>query len=176
MIPTLVRLHARPLSILLVLALAGCAHRPATLQSPASGASGNATPMESARPSGGTGDAGRTSSESALEFAAIHFGYDSAQLTPEAIDVLGRHLGTLRGDPALRVTIEGHCDERGTAEYNLALGERRAAAVRAWLSEAGVDGGRLRIVSYGKERPFASGHGEEDWPLNRRAQLVADRH
>ena len=168
----MMRSHARLLPLLIGLALPGCAHRAAMVEAPAPPALRGVNEVESPRATdASTGNTGRPA---AREFAAIHFGYDSAQLTPEAMAILDDHLRILRTDPALRVVIEGHCDERGTAEYNVALGERRAEAVRAWLRDAGVKDERLRIVSYGKERPFATGHAEEDWRQNRRAQLVAE--
>jgi peptidoglycan-associated lipoprotein len=74
--------------------------------------------------------------------------------------------------PTWSVTIEGHCDERGTAEYNLALGERRALATRRYLLELGLDAARVQTVSYGKEFPFDSGHDETAWAANRRAHFV----
>jgi len=70
------------------------------------------------------------------------------------------------------ITIEGHCDERGTAEYNLALGERRAVAVKTYLSSLGVSPERIRVVSYGKEFPFDMGHSEDSWSQNRRGHFV----
>jgi peptidoglycan-associated lipoprotein len=78
----------------------------------------------------------------------------------------------LKANPRAQVTVEGHCDERGTSEYNLGLGDRRAKAVREYLVAAGVDGGRIRTISYGKERPFVQGHDESAWRWNRRAHFV----
>ncbi|HCI19260.1 MAG TPA: peptidoglycan-associated lipoprotein, partial [Alphaproteobacteria bacterium] len=78
----------------------------------------------------------------------------------------------LNGNPSLTVTIEGHCDERGTREYNLALGERRAAAARDYLLAQGVDPARIKVISYGKERPAMAGSNEESWAKNRRAATV----
>ena len=83
-----------------------------------------------------------------------------------------RQAGFLKSNPALTVTIEGHCDERGTREYNLALGERRAAAARDYLLAQGVNQARIRVISYGKERPMASGSTETSWSKNRRAATV----
>jgi peptidoglycan-associated lipoprotein len=78
----------------------------------------------------------------------------------------------MRDRAEVRVLIEGHCDERGTVEYNLALGERRAAAARDYVVNAGIDISRIDIISYGEERPFATGTGEDVWQLNRRAHFV----
>ena len=102
----------------------------------------------------------------------VHFAYDSASLDGDAQATLFRQAAFLASNPSLTVTIEGHCDERGTREYNLALGERRAAAVRDYLLAQGVDSARIRIISYGKERPIASGSTQESWRINRRANTV----
>jgi peptidoglycan-associated lipoprotein len=100
------------------------------------------------------------------------FEYDSSELTPEAQAVLNENAATLKRYPSWTVTIEGHCDERGTAEYNLALGERRAVTARAYLVSLGISADRLRIVSYGKEFPFDAGHDETSFSKNRRAHFV----
>src|SRR5215510_13547082 len=102
----------------------------------------------------------------------IFFLLDSAEL-----DDTGRAAATADADVLKKyatwaITIEGHCDERGTAEYNLALGERRATAVKAYLASLGVSGERIKTVSYGKEFPFDMGHSEEAWSKNRRGHLV----
>ena len=92
--------------------------------------------------------------------------------TDASRSVLDANADVLRRYPNWVVTIEGHCDERGTAEYNLALGERRALAARAYLVQVGGSGDRLRTVSYGKEFPFDPGHDEAAWAKNRRAHFV----
>jgi peptidoglycan-associated lipoprotein len=102
----------------------------------------------------------------------VFFAYDSAELGADAQAALDTDAGLLKQYPTWVVTIEGHCDERGTAEYNLALGERRAAAARAYLVSLGVSGDRLRTVSYGKEFPFDPAHDEAAWAKNRRAHFV----
>jgi peptidoglycan-associated lipoprotein len=107
--------------------------------------------------------------------ADIRFEYDSAALTDEARAVLEKHALWLQGQRDVRVTVEGHCDERGTVEYNLALGEQRARAVRDYLSSLGVAGARLRVVSYGKERPLDPGSDEAAMARNRRAHFNASR-
>ena len=104
----------------------------------------------------------------------VFFKLDSAVLTPESRRTLERQADWLRLFTDLRVTVEGHADERGTREYNLALGERRANAVREYLSALGIDNGRMRTLSYGKERPYALGHNEESWSLNRRSVSVVN--
>ena len=100
------------------------------------------------------------------------FEYDSSDLTAEGRSILNLNATVLRGYATWSVTIEGHCDERGTAEYNLALGERRAVAARAYLVSLGISADRLRTVSYGKEFPFDPGHDESAYVKNRRAHFV----
>lgn len=100
------------------------------------------------------------------------FDYDSSELTAEAQRALNDNAGLLKQYSSWTVTIEGHCDERGTAEYNLALGERRAVAARTYLMSLGVPADRLRTVSYGKEFPFDPGHEETAYAKNRRAHFV----
>jgi peptidoglycan-associated lipoprotein len=102
----------------------------------------------------------------------VFFAYDSAEVDSESRRVLDQNAEVLRRNPNWVVTIEGHCDERGTAEYNLALGERRAVAARQYLVEIGLSPDRLRTVSYGKEFPFDPGSNETAWRQNRRAHLV----
>ena len=102
----------------------------------------------------------------------VFFGYDSSEIDVASRRVLDENAAVLRNNPNWAVTIEGHCDERGTAEYNLALGERRAVAARDYLVELGLQRDRLRTVSYGKEFPFDPGHDEAAWRANRRAHLV----
>ena len=102
----------------------------------------------------------------------IYFGYDTAELSAEARAALDANAAVLKKYPAWTVTIEGHCDERGTAEYNLALGERRAAAAQAYLVALGIPASRVKTVSYGKEFPFDPGHDEAAWAKNRRAHFV----
>ena len=102
----------------------------------------------------------------------VFYAYDSSELGPDAQTDLQRNADLLRQYASWVITIEGHCDERGTAEYNLALGERRALAARDYLVTLGVPGDRLRTVSYGKEFPFNPGSDEEAWQRNRRAHFV----
>ena len=101
----------------------------------------------------------------------VHFEYDSAQLSRENRAVLEQNADWLSRYPTARILVEGHCDERGTVEYNLALGEERARAVRDYLRELGVGSGRMRIISYGKEFPLDPDHDEVAWRRNRRAHL-----
>ena len=102
----------------------------------------------------------------------VNFDFDSAELTVSAKSTLNRQSAFLSVNPGLMIVIEGHADERGTREYNLALGDRRATAVRDYLVAKGIDSARVRTVSYGKERPTASGSDEGAWAKNRRAATV----
>ena len=102
----------------------------------------------------------------------VNFDFDSAELTVSARSTLNRQAAFLSLNPGLMIVIEGHADERGTREYNLALGERRATAVRDYLVAKGINAARVRTVSYGKERPAVSGSDEAAWAKNRRATTV----
>jgi peptidoglycan-associated lipoprotein len=102
----------------------------------------------------------------------LFFELDSAEVNAAGQAVLDANAATLKKYASWTVTVEGHCDERGTAEYNLALGERRAVAVRAYLLSIGISADRLRTVSYGKEFPFDPGHDETAFAKNRRAHFV----
>lgn len=105
-------------------------------------------------------------------FPPVFFGYDSSQVDPSQRGVLEQVAGHLRQNSNAGVVIEGHCDERGSREYNLALGERRALAVRAYLMGLGVDSSRIQTKSYGEEQPASMGHDESAWGQNRRAEFV----
>ena len=100
------------------------------------------------------------------------FPLDSADLDESGRAVVSSNVEVLKKYPQWVVTIEGHCDERGTAEYNLALGERRAVAVKTYMVSLGIAPDRMRTVSYGKEFPFDQAHTEEAWSRNRRAHFV----
>jgi peptidoglycan-associated lipoprotein len=102
----------------------------------------------------------------------VFFELDSSDITPDGKKVLDDNAGLLKRYTTWAITIEGHCDDRGTAEYNLALGERRASAARAYLVSLGIPADRLRMVSYGKEFPFDPGHDEAAFAKNRRAHFV----
>lgn len=102
----------------------------------------------------------------------VFFGFDKSDLTSEARATLDRQAAWLKKYPTVNVTVEGHCDERGTREYNLALGERRATAAKNYLVAAGVEAGRVQTISYGKERPAVLGSNEAAWAQNRRGVTV----
>jgi peptidoglycan-associated lipoprotein len=102
----------------------------------------------------------------------IHFDYDSAELSGEARSTLDANVQWLRRNPSVTILIEGHCDERGTVEYNLALGERRAMAAYNFMVSSGLPSERIKTISYGKEFPVDPGHDEAAWARNRRAHFV----
>jgi len=102
----------------------------------------------------------------------IYFDYDAYTLSEPAKRILDEKAAFLKRYPKVKVTVEGHCDERGTTEYNLALGERRANSALQYLSNSGVDRSNLTTLSYGKERPLATSHDESSWAKNRRAHFV----
>ncbi len=104
--------------------------------------------------------------------ARIHFEFNLAQITDEAAAVLQRKAEALRAHPGIQLTIQGHCDERGSLEYNQALGMRRAQAARDYLTRLGIDGSRLRTVSFGEERPLVAASNEAAWGQNRRDEFV----
>ena len=108
----------------------------------------------------------------AEDFQPAFFDYDAYALRDDARKALDQDAKLLRENASLQVTIEGHCDERGTVEYNQALGEKRAQSARDYLTAASIDASRIQIVSYGKERPFDPGHDEAAWAKNRRAHFV----
>ncbi len=143
------------------LLLAGCPKKPEVQTGgpvAAAGAPGVAKP-------GGPG-------ERPKEGRDVFFDFDAAILTPDAKATLDNNIQWLNESSDIRVIVEGHCDERGTNEYNLALGERRARAVKDYLVGAGVDAERISTISYGEERPFVLGHNESAWKWNRRGHFV----
>ncbi len=108
---------------------------------------------------------------SPLATRVLYFDFDSSEIKAEYRPVIEAHASYLAAHPDTIVTLEGHTDERGSREYNLALGERRANAVRRQLVLLGASAGQIRVVSYGEERPVAEGHDEEAWALNRRVEI-----
>lgn len=102
----------------------------------------------------------------------IHFDFDKYNIRPDDAEILKQNAAVLKKFPAVKIQIEGHCDERGTSEYNLALGERRASSVKRYLVSLGVDQKRISTISYGKERPLDPNQNEEAWTKNRRAEFI----
>ncbi|MCP2520009.1 peptidoglycan-associated lipoprotein Pal [Candidatus Aminicenantes bacterium AC-708-M15] len=102
----------------------------------------------------------------------IHFDFDKYDIREDAKPILEKNAEWLRRHPTVKILIEGHCDERGTEEYNLALGEKRAKATMEYLVALGISPNRIKIISYGKSRPLDPGHNEIAWAKNRRAEFV----
>ena len=107
-----------------------------------------------------------------LSTRLVHFDYDSSDLNGDDLKILQAHASYLNQNPQAKVLLSGHADERGTREYNMALGERRANAVQAFLNSNGARGGQLDTVSYGKEKPINDGHDEAAWAENRRVEIT----
>jgi len=161
-------------AITAVALLAACSSAPETAPGgPPGGAGGPGA--------GGPGGIGSRNalpgSQQDLEASAgdrVFFAFDRSDITPEAQEILARQADWLRRYPNVTVTIEGHCDERGTREYNLALGERRAQAVKNVLVASGIPASRISTISYGKERPAVVGSSEEAYAQNRRAVTIVN--
>ena len=157
----------------LALTLTGCARKSAQAPPlPAAAASVPAPAAEPAPDAPAPAPQPESTPKPAAELRPAFFEYDSYVLSSSAREALDADAGVLRAQPGLSVTIEGHCDERGTAEYNQALGERRANAARDYLVASGIGADRIRTISYGKERPFVEGQDESAWSQNRRSHLV----
>jgi peptidoglycan-associated lipoprotein len=182
----------RALSILLLLCIGACGgtKRPPVLAGgqsagPGAGSEGLADEPQplSEGPDIQAVDAGRASSSDMLSDPSgeggpledIRFEYDSAVLNEQARALLEQHARWIAGRRGLRIAVEGHCDERGTVEYNLALGDQRARAARDYLVSLGVDPAILTTVSYGKERPLDPASNEAAWARNRRAHFAVSR-
>lgn len=101
----------------------------------------------------------------------VYFNYDSADLLRSAVDTLDEAVSYLKRNPGMYVLVEGHCDERGTSEYNRALGDRRAQSIRGYFAQQGIDPSRVSTVSYGEDRPAKMGHDESAWRYNRRGEF-----
>lgn len=171
----------------LALSLSGCAMQsatpvttPAPLAAPAAAATNPtiqeetfAAPAAPARPFGETaiGESSAGAATETLGLLTVFFDYDSFLLAPQSRDILDKNARFLRQNPKARIVLAGHSDERGSDSYNIALGEKRAAAVRSYLIELGIDASRLDVVSYGEERPAIAGAGEDAWAKNRRVEF-----
>ena len=162
-------MHARIISLLGTLLLVVACSSPPPEAPP---------PAPPGGPGGGIGSRNIVpDSQQDLEASAgdrIFFAFDRSDISPEAREILARQADWLRRYPNVTVTIEGHCDERGTREYNLALGERRAQAAKNVLVAAGIPAARISTTSYGKERPAVVGSTEEAYAQNRRAVTVVN--
>ncbi|MCB9672889.1 MAG: peptidoglycan-associated lipoprotein Pal [Alphaproteobacteria bacterium] len=151
--------------VLVFLALSACHKKPPEVATqPVS------QPVEATKPAA-TEVPAEVVQQMADHFAKVHFDFDSSTLSSGSMDALAANAKIMQKHPRLAVEVQGHADERGTVDYNLALGDRRAQAVRTYLMEMGVSADRVRIVSYGEERPESNGHDETAWSANRRCEF-----
>lgn len=173
--------------LLLTLFLAGCPKRPATTgavaPAPTAPAAAPAAPapapaaMQPATPAAPAPAAAPRPSEFALNanLKTIYFDFDKYELRQDTIATLKNNASWIKSHSKFKVLVEGHCDERGTIEYNLELGAKRAHAVQEYLINLGVERSRLRTISYGEERPVNPGHDEGAWAKNRRAEFTLEK-
>jgi len=183
------RYLALALAVFLIITLPACQKKEITSEpyTEASGGSGSAAggeegltkegkigeeELEEGSIQEGTAAERAASAQEMFENEDIYYSFDSASLTPEAQEILQRKAQYLADHPHLKITVEGHCDERGTNEYNLALGEARAQSAMAYLVDLGISPSKMSAVSYGEEQPMATGASEDAWALNRRAHFV----
>jgi peptidoglycan-associated lipoprotein len=150
----------------------GCAHAPptATTETTSAPATASAQRQAEAPPPKPTPTAD-ADLDSLLHGQVVNFGFDEAQLTPESEQRLQRLSEAMRSHPGVKLAVAGNCDELGTEEYNLALGQKRAAVAKQYLTSLGIDANRVSTVSYGKERPLNRGHDEQARAENRRDDL-----
>jgi peptidoglycan-associated lipoprotein len=155
--------------------LAGCGKKPQPRVElpPQEEAPAPEEPTQPIRPETPGAPEGEEATDVVLE--DIFFDFDRYHLRPDALAAMERNARVLMENPDVTVILEGHCDERGTTEYNLALGEKRAKAAYDFLVRYGIDPSRLTTISYGEERPFDPGHNEEAWAKNRRVHFVVRR-
>lgn len=151
---------------LLGLSLPGCTDEPKKMEDV----------ISSSQESGGKGDhefkVDQETGKVTFKAEIVYFGFDEATLTEQGIERLSALAGYMKENPHVNIKVSGHCDERGSTEYNLALGHRRSESVRKFLLDAGVDKKRVAAVSFGEENPAAQGSGEEIWSQNRRAEFA----
>jgi len=167
---------ATSFSLFAVVILAGCAAQ-STQESEPAPAPSPSTASASApasRPTPGRTVGGTAAARPALMPAArsIYYEYDKAEIRAEGVKTIDAHAEYLREHPEVKVKVEGNADERGSREYNLALGQRRADAVMKRMTILGVPSDRIETVSFGKEKPKATGHDESSWSENRRSDIV----
>jgi peptidoglycan-associated lipoprotein len=169
---------------LVALALGACAGKPPLKSATGPGANGGANSAQGSGAdsgnatgsagggSGALGAAGGIAGAGAPQTKIIYFDFDSSDIKPEFVDVISAHARVISGNASIKIRLEGHTDERGSREYNIGLGERRAQAVRRALLLQGVAETQVTTVSYGEERPAVTGHAEEAWAKNRRVEIV----
>ena len=157
--------------LILIVALVGCAKKQAPQPAPAPPVA-QATPPPAPPPAPEPQPAPTTTLIGSSDFQPAFFDLDSYTLRDDAKATLEKDAKLLRDNATVNDTIAGHCYARGTEEYNQSLGERRAQAARDYLAAAGINASRLQIISYGKDKPFATGHDEASWQQNRRAHFT----
>ena len=155
-------------ALTLIVGLSACSKKDVKEDEAAFNATGSGLPAESA----GTVGAGESGGVSSSELQTVYFAFDSYKLAGDSRAILKKSAAWMKDNAAASLQIEGHCDERGTTEYNLALGERRANTVKDYMTRLGVAASRVSVISYGKERPSDAGHDESAWAKNRRASFV----
>ena len=165
--------------VLLIAAIlvSGCPSKPVQEPEPRPGAVSAAPERVGAETAGLGAPGGYTAADlndpqSPLYQRVIYFDYDRSEILPQFVDILRAHASYLAGNPNVRLMLEGHTDERGTREYNLALGDQRTDAVRRVLVAEHASGSQIETLSYGEERPADPGHYDSAWALNRRVELV----
>jgi peptidoglycan-associated lipoprotein len=174
------RIYSLTLALCLGLTLGACAHKP-TAPAPATGGEAVAPASGTTAGAGGSdagqarplaGEGAQGGEAALLAKTTIYFDYDSSEIKADYAPLVAAHGKRLASERGLKVRLEGNTDERGSAEYNVALGERRAQAVKRALLLQGATDGQLTTVSYGEERPVAEGHDEAAWTQNRRVEIV----
>ncbi len=174
------RIYSLTLALCLALTLGACADKPAAPAAatssdsvaPSSGSTGAAGAVDSGQGRALPGQGAQGAEAALLAKTTIYFDFDSSEVKAEYAPVIAAHGKRLAAERGLRIRLEGNTDERGSAEYNVALGERRAQAVKRALLLQGATDGQLTTVSYGEERPVAEGHDEAAWAQNRRVEIV----
>jgi peptidoglycan-associated lipoprotein len=175
------RIYSLTLALGLALTLGACADKPvapaaATTSdsvAPSAGTTGAAGSTDSGQGRALAGQGGQGADAALLAKTTIYFDFDSSEVKAEYAPVIAAHGKRLAADRGLKLRLEGNTDERGSAEYNVALGERRAQAVKRALLLQGATDGQLTTVSYGEERPVAEGHDEAAWSQNRRVEIAS---
>ena len=158
--------------LVVVAGMSGCKKRPRKGGMDEIGGVGGVTGSALAGEELGLGPRWADGQEVRGQFTPVYFDYDSSQIKDSERSKLDAVAGQLQGTSSIGLIVEGHADERGSNEYNLALGERRALAVRAYLVGLGIDGNRIQTKSLGEEQPVAMGHEEDSWTQNRRGEFV----
>jgi len=167
------------LALALAALLAACAShqpKPSAQSGPAAASAPPATAAQSGRaPQAAVGVNPLTNPNSILSKRSVYFDFDKSDIKPEFKPLIEAHAKYLMDHPGAHITIQGNTDERGSTEYNIALGQRRAEAVMNMMKELGVPGGQMEAISFGKEKPRALGHDKAAWAQNRRSDIVYDK-